>query len=87
MRKDSGGEDGYSGFSVRDPQSGEQQPTELADLLNEHGIERAVVVWLATDYCVKETALDATKLGFETIVRADATRAVDLEPGDGNRAV
>jgi nicotinamidase/pyrazinamidase len=87
IQKGSGGEDGYSGFSVRDPESGEEYSTELDDLLRNRGIERVVVVGLATDYCVKETALDAARLGFDTTVLADAIRAVDLQPGDGERAV
>ena len=45
------------------------------------------VVGLATDYCVKATALDARRLGFETAVLADAIAAVDLQPGDGERAL
>jgi nicotinamidase/pyrazinamidase len=87
VRKGTGGEDGYSGFTIRDPESGEEESTELADLLKERGIERVVVVGLATDYCVKETALDALRLGFETTVREDVMRAVDLQPGDGDRAL
>jgi nicotinamidase/pyrazinamidase len=87
VRKGSGGEDGYSGFTIRHPETGEEWATELADLLRERGIERVVVVGLATDYCVKETAVDAAQLGFETTVRVDAMRAVDLEPGDGARAL
>lgn len=87
IRKGSGGEDGYSGFSVRHPISGEQYSTELHDLLRERGIERVVVVGLATDYCVKETALDATRLGFDTTVLSEAIRAVNLRAGDGDRAV
>lgn len=87
VRKGTGGEDGYSGFTIRHPESGEEESTELADLLKERGIERVVVVGLATDYCVKDTALDALRLGFETVVRADAMRAVDLQPGDGDRAL
>jgi nicotinamidase/pyrazinamidase len=87
VRKGTGGEDGYSGFTIRDPTSGAEQSTELADLLRERGIERVVVVGLATDYCVKETALDAVRLGFDTTVRADAMLAVDLQPGDGDRAL
>lgn len=87
IRKGSGGEDGYSAFSVRDPESGEQHSTELNNLLRERGIERVVVVGLATDYCVKETALDAARLRFDTTIRKDAMRADDLQPGDGDRAV
>ena len=45
-----------------------------------------MVVGLATDYCVKATALDAARLGFDTSVLTDAVAAVDLEPGDGERA-
>lgn len=86
VRKGTGGEDGYSGFTIRDPASGAEESTELAGLLRKRGVERVVVVGLATDYCVKETALDAVRLGFETTVRAEAMRAVDLQPGDGDRA-
>lgn len=87
VRKGTGGEDGYSGFTIRHPESSEEESTELADLLKKRGIECAVVVGLATDYCVKDTALDALRLGFATTVRADAMRAVDLQPGDGDRAL
>lgn len=87
VRKGSNGEDGYSGFSMRDPVSGETTPTELADLLRQRRIERVVVVGLATDYCVKATAIDAHTLDFETSVVADAIAAVDLRPGDGERAL
>jgi nicotinamidase/pyrazinamidase len=87
VRKGTGGEDGYSGFTIRHPDSGEEVSTELADLLKERGIERVVVVGLATDYCVKDTALDALRLGYATTVRTDAMRAVDLQPGDGDRAL
>ena len=87
VRKGTGGEDGYSGFSVRDPETGEKSSTGLAELLRERGIERLVVVGLALDYCVKATALDARSAGLAVTVLRDATRAVDLEPGDGERAV
>ena len=87
VRKGSHGEDGYSGFTMRDPRSGETTPTELEGLLRERGIERLVVVGLATDYCVKATALDGRALGFDTTVVGDAVRAVDLQPGDGERAL
>jgi len=46
-----------------------------------------VVVGLATDYCVKATALDAARLGYETSLLTDAVAAVDLAPGDGARAL
>ena len=87
IRKGVGGEDGYSGFTVRDPESGEEHETGLAEMLAEHSIERVIVVGLALDYCVKATALDAAVLGFHTTVLAHATRAVNLEPGDGEQAV
>ena len=87
VRKGASGEDGYSGFTVRDPESGEQWPTELESILREAGVVRVVVVGLATDYCVRETAVDAARLGFDTIVLADGIRAVNLQPGDGARAV
>jgi len=87
VRKGSNGEDGYSGFSMRHPVSGETVPTELAELLGRSGVTHVVICGLATDYCVKETALDARAHGYPTTVLEDAIRAVDLEPGDGDRAV
>jgi nicotinamidase/pyrazinamidase len=87
VRKGTGGEDGYSGFTVRDPASGEEQQTPLEDMLRARGIERVVIAGLATDYCVKETAIDSATKGFATTVLTNAIRAVDLELGDGNRAV
>ncbi|CAN5580639.1 bifunctional nicotinamidase/pyrazinamidase [soil metagenome] len=87
VRKGSNGEDGYSGFTMRDPQTGETRATDLADRLREAGIQMLVVCGLATDYCVKATALDARGLGWSTILLAAGTRAVDLEPGDGERAL
>jgi nicotinamidase/pyrazinamidase len=87
VRKGVDGRDGYSGFSVRDPGTGEVEATRLESLLRERGIERILVAGLATDYCVKETVLDARGLGFDTVVLRDAIRAVDLEPGDGDRAI
>lgn len=86
VKKGTGRADGYSGFTVRDPQTGEEQPTELEGMLRERGVERVVVVGLAQDVCVKETALDGVRLGFETIVLADATRPVARRSGDGARA-
>ena len=87
VRKGTGGEDGYSGFSMRDPQTGEQASTGLEADLRGHGVERVVVAGLATDYCVKETALDAVAKGFATVVLTEGVRAVDLEAGDGERAL
>ena len=87
VRKGTGGEDGYSGFSVRDPVSAKTQSTDLERTLRERKIARVVVVGLATDWCVKETALDARRLGFETTVIAAATRPVNLDAGDGERAI
>jgi nicotinamidase/pyrazinamidase len=87
VRKGSGGEDGYSGFAVRDPASGDIKQTPLEDVLRERSIEKVVIAGLATDYCVKETAVDAIRLGFETVLLKQAVRAVDLQPGDGARAL
>jgi nicotinamidase/pyrazinamidase len=86
VRKGSGGEDGYSGFTVKDPRSEKQTRTELEELLRASGIQRVVVCGLATDYCVKDTVVDAARLGFEVEVRRAAVRAVNLEPGDEQRA-
>jgi nicotinamidase/pyrazinamidase len=87
VRKGSNGEDGYSGFTMRDPQSAETVPTGLADMLAEAGITRIVICGLATDYCVKSTVLDARAHGYPTTVLEQGVRAVDLQPGDGDRAV
>ena len=87
VRKGSHGEDGYSGFSMRDPGTGRESPTELDGLLRAAGIERVVIAGLATDYCVKATALDALRLGYRALVLVDGIRPVDLAPGDGERAL
>ncbi len=87
IRKGENGEDGYSGFTMREPATGETTPTPLGALLAERRIERVVVCGLATDYCVKATAIDAATLGYHTAVLLDAIRPVDLEPGDGERAI
>jgi nicotinamidase/pyrazinamidase len=87
VRKGTNGEDGYSAFTMRDPVSGATIPTELEPLLRGRKITTVVVCGLATDYCVKATALDAVRLGFATSVLADGIRAVDLHPGDGDLAI
>lgn len=87
VRKGIGGEDGYSGFTVRDPKTGTEEQTALEDILRRAGIERVVIAGLATDYCVKATAVDALQKGLETAVLTDGIRAVDLEEGDGGRAL
>ena len=87
VRKGIAGEDGYSAFTVADPKTGDRSATRLDALLRERGIAALVVVGLATDYCVKATALDALAGGYTTIVLREGIRAVDLEPGDGGRAL
>jgi nicotinamidase/pyrazinamidase len=86
VRKGTGGEDGYSGFSVRDPRTGETCSTALDAILRGRGITRVAVVGLATDYCVRETAVDAAHLKFETTVLRELVRAVELRRGDASRA-
>ena len=61
--------------------------TDLVSQLREQGVEELVVGGLATDYCVKNTVLDALKHGFKVKLLENATRAVDLQPGDGDRAI
>lgn len=75
-------EDAYSGFQAEDA-SGMAFPV----VLGERGVARIYVGGLATDYCVRATALDAAREGFEVAVLGDAIRAVDLAPGDGERAI
>lgn len=87
IRKGTHGEDGYSGFSMRNPSGGQTTPTELGPTLARELATRIVVCGLATDYCVKATALDGVRLGYETAVLVDAVRAVNLTPDDGERAL
>jgi len=68
--------DAYSAF----------QGTDLAQRLRALGVTRLLVGGLATDYCVVNTVLDARKAGFEVLLLADAIRAVEVKPGDGERA-
>jgi nicotinamidase/pyrazinamidase len=72
---------------MADPKTGATTPTGLGDLLAARGVERVVVVGLATDYCVKATALDAVALGYATTIVREAMAPVEMEPGDGERAV
>jgi nicotinamidase/pyrazinamidase len=87
IRKGTNGEDGYSAFTMRDPDTGATVPTPLEMLLHEAGIDQVVVAGFATDYCVAATAHDAVRLGYGTTVLADATMAVDVREGDGARAL
>jgi nicotinamidase/pyrazinamidase len=87
VRKGSGPEDGYSGFSVLDLTTGATKGTELSVILDENGIMDAVVVGLAGDWCVKATAIDGVRLGYGVTVPLHLTRFVELEPGDSDRAV
>ncbi len=87
VRKGTGGEDGYSGFTVRDPLTDAGRATELVDVLTAQGVRRIVVAGLAGDHCVKATALDGRALGFDVVVPLALTRFVSLRPGDEERAV
>jgi nicotinamidase/pyrazinamidase len=69
--------DGYSAFEA----------TDLASLLREHDVTGVTVVGLATDYCVKNTALDALRAGFEVTVDHNAVRGVEVNGGDSERAL
>jgi nicotinamidase/pyrazinamidase len=70
-------EDSYSAFDG----------TDLASQLRDLGVKEVLVGGLATDYCVKNTVLDALKQGFAVKALTNAMRPVDLEPGDGDRAI
>lgn len=87
VRKGSRGEDGYSGFTMQDTITGADRPTDLEQILRDRGVARVVVCGLATDYCVRGTVLDACRLAFETVVLTQAIAAVELAPGDGERAL
>ncbi|MGE0550225.1 MAG: bifunctional nicotinamidase/pyrazinamidase [Kofleriaceae bacterium] len=75
--------DSYSGFF----DNGHRKPTGLANWLAERWIKQVYVMGLATDYCVKFTALDAKQLGYDVWVIEDGCRAVNLHAGDGDRAL
>ena len=87
IKKGKGGEDGYSAFSLRDPETGEESSTGLRDQLEEARVERVAIVGLALDYCVKETALDAARKDLQTALLADGSLPVNMDHGDGARAV
>jgi len=70
-------DEGYSGF----------EKSKLEQLLRDRDVDEVAIVGLATDYCVRASTLDARRLGFDTTVITDAIRAVDVEPGDGERAL
>jgi nicotinamidase/pyrazinamidase len=74
--------DSYSGFLDND----RQHETGLRTLLQERGVDEVHVAGLATDYCVKFTALDALKFGFKTCVYRSGCRAVNLHPADEDQA-
>lgn len=72
-------DDGYSAY--------EASNLDLEKYLKAHEVDELYVVGLATDYCVKASALDAVKRGFKTYVVTDAIAAVDVNPGDGEKAI
>ena len=74
--------DSYSGFF----DNGHRKSTGLGDYLQEQGVTEIYIMGLATDYCVKFSALDGAKLGFKTHLIEDGCRGIDLEPGDIDRA-
>ena len=82
VRKGMGEDDGYSGFSEHNLASGVVDQTPLEQMLRERGIDKVVIAGLATDYCVRATALDAAERGFKATVLRDAIRGVNLEPED-----
>ncbi len=75
--------DSYSGFFDNE----HRRATGLGDYLKERGVSDVVIAGLATDYCVKFTALDAVMLGFKTSVVSDACRGVEVREGDTARAI
>jgi nicotinamidase/pyrazinamidase len=75
-------QDAYSAFQGED-----QSARPFRAILDERGVRRLYVGGLATDYCVRASVLDALRQGFEVVLLQDAIAAVDLEPGDGARAI
>ncbi len=70
---------------MRDVTTGMDKSTGLDELLREQGTKRVVIVGLALDYCVRGTALDAIRLGYETVLPTAATAPVEVTEGDGAR--
>jgi nicotinamidase/pyrazinamidase len=75
--------DSYSGFF----DNGKRKASGLAAWLRARWISQLYVTGLATDYCVRATAIDARALGFDVRLVEDGCRAVDVQPGDGERAI
>jgi nicotinamidase/pyrazinamidase len=75
-------QDAYSAFQAEDPSG-----RPLSAVLAERGVRRLYVGGLATDYCVRASALDGLREGFEVVLLTDAIGAVELQPGDGARAL
>ena len=67
----------YSGF----------EGTELSEILREYGVKKIFICGLATDYCVRATALDARKEGFEVVLISDCVESVNIKAGDGEKAI
>jgi nicotinamidase/pyrazinamidase len=74
--------DDYSAFHARD-----NEGAPVAALLAALGVSHIVICGLATDYCVKETAIEARRCGLSVTVLTDAVRGVDVTPGDSERAM
>ena len=74
--------DAYSGFEASD-----EMGRSLDEALKQNGVKTIYVTGLATDYCVRATVLDGLKNGYEVVVVTDAMRAVEVNPGDGERAM
>ena len=70
-------DEGYSGF----------EKSDLAQILRDNDIDKVTVVGLATDYCVRASALDALREGFEVTVDSAGVRGIDVDPGDSDRAL
>ncbi|HEY1549410.1 MAG TPA: bifunctional nicotinamidase/pyrazinamidase [Kofleriaceae bacterium] len=75
--------DSYSGFF----DNGKRKATGLGEWLRSRWIQQVYVMGLATDYCVRATALDARSLGFDVWIVQDGCRSVEIKPGDGERAI
>ena len=87
IRKGVAGEDGYSAFTVQDPILGATSPTELHARLKEHAVQQVRICGVATDWCVKSTAIDVLSLGYTVEVIRAGIAAVALSPGDEDAAL
>lgn len=87
IHKGTGTGDGYSGFFDYDIETSTKKSTGLTELLRSENINTVIIVGVATDYCVKHTAIDAVQEGFRVTVLTNCIRPVNIHPNNGELAI